>query len=67
MVGDRTQEYRELLEDCLTAFDALPITAESRRVLRKWGITVESYAGNRSHVLAQYMARHLRAKLSLDS
>lgn len=65
MVGDRTQEYRGLLEDCLAAFEAMPVAADSRKLLRKWGITVESYAGNRSHVLSQYMAKHLRDELGL--
>ena len=54
---------RELLQDCADAFDAMPIAAASRKLLKKWGQKTEAYAGNRSHVLARYMAELIREHL----
>ena len=54
---------RELLQDCLEAFDAMPVAAKSRKVLKKFGQEAQPYAGNRSHVLAAYMAAIIRRHL----
>ena len=54
---------RELLQDCLTAFEAIPVAAKSRSVLKKFGRKDEAWAGNRSHVLARYMAETIRDHL----
>lgn len=53
---------RQLLQDCADAFDALPIAANSRKMLKRWNV----FAGNgnrRSHVLARYMAETIRLHL----
>lgn len=57
------QTNREMLELCVEAFDALPVAAKSRKVLKDLGEQVQSYAGNRSHVLAATMARIVRKHL----
>ena len=54
---------RELLKDCLDAFEAIPVAAKSRKVLKKLGRKDEAWAGNRSHVLARYMADTIRIHL----
>lgn len=48
---------KELLTRCQTAFDAIPIAAESRKVLRGIGVKPIAYAGNGSHILAKTMAK----------
>lgn len=62
--GESDMTDRELLEDCLTAFAAIPTAPKSRAVLKKWGITHGAYAGNGSHLLAEYMAKKLREYLN---
>ena len=54
---------RELLEDCLTAFVALPVAPASKRVLKRWGITHKPFAGSGSHLLARYMEKKIREHL----
>jgi hypothetical protein len=61
------QDARELLEDCLAAFEAMPIAAKSRKLLKKWGMTPGAYAGSGSHILAEYMAKKLREHLGSQS
>ena len=58
---------RELLQDCLKAFEAIPVAAKSRKVLKDFGRKDEAWAGNRSHVLARYMAETIRAHLEEDA
>jgi hypothetical protein len=58
---------RELLEECLTAFEAIPVAANSRKVLKKWGKVTAAYSGNRSHVLAGYMAQLIRDHIAPQS
>jgi hypothetical protein len=54
---------RELLEDCLKAFEAIPIAAASRKMLKHLGQQPVAYAGNGSHILARVMADELRHHL----
>jgi hypothetical protein len=54
---------RELLQDCLDAFEAIPVAARARKVLKKFGRKDEAWAGNRSHVLARYMAETIKLHL----
>lgn len=53
---------RELLQDCLKAFKAIPVAAASRKVLK--GRKDEAWTGNCSHVLARYMAETIEAHLA---
>lgn len=55
---------RELLQDCLDAFEAVPVADKSRKVLKKFGQQSGAYAGNRSHLLANYMAKIIREHLA---
>ena len=55
-----------LLFDCLSAFEAIPIASESRKRLKKLGLTPGVYAGNGSHILANEMAKIIRAHLNLS-
>ena len=58
-------EERAMLEICLQAFDAIPTSAASRKMLKKLGKTPGAYAGNGSHILAREMAAKLRDHLGL--
>ena len=53
---------RELLEDCLTAFDAIWTAPGSRRLLKKWGIAMPMSREGRA-LLADYMAKTIREHL----
>jgi hypothetical protein len=55
---------RELLQDCLDAFEAIPVAANARKILKKFEQKTAAYGGNRSHVLARYMAETIRLHLS---
>ncbi len=55
---------RELLVDCAAAFEAMPRADESRKLLKKWDQEPLPYSGNRSHVLARYMAELIRSHLA---
>jgi hypothetical protein len=50
------QETRELLIDLKEAFEAIPIAAKARKVLKKIGQSPGTYAGNGSHILARHYA-----------
>jgi hypothetical protein len=54
---------RELLQDCLEAFDAIPVAAKARKMLKKIGQVPGAYAGNGSHILAAKMAESIRRHL----
>lgn len=58
---------RDMLEQCLLAFAAIPVAAKARRQLKTMGVVAEAYAGNRSHVLATEMVKRLRAHLNLET
>lgn len=47
----------ELLAMCQAAFEAIPVAANARKALKKLGKSDGAYIGNRSHVLADVMAR----------
>jgi hypothetical protein len=51
----------EMLKLCLEAFEAIPIAADARKVLRKLGEPLFSING--SQQLAQHMKRMLKAHL----
>ncbi len=53
----------ELLRLCLEAFEAIPVAAKSRKVIKKIGKTPGAYAGNGSHILAGIMAGIILARL----
>ena len=58
---------QELLAMCQAAFEAIPIAARSRKILKKLDQVPVSYAGNGSHILAAVMAKmideHLKGGL----
>lgn len=58
---------RELLEECLLAFEAIPISAKARKLLKKMDRTPGAYAGNGSHILAHEMVLKLCAHLNRDT
>jgi len=47
----------ELLAICQAAFEAIPIAAASRKMLKKLGEQPGAYAGNGSHILAKTVAK----------
>jgi hypothetical protein len=47
----------ELLAMCQAAFEAIPVAAEARKMLKKLERKPGAYAGNGSHILAAEMAR----------
>lgn len=51
---------RELLEDCLEAFEAITVSKSARKLLKKWGQTPGAYAGDGRHILAVYMANKIK-------
>lgn len=59
-------QQRELLEDCLEAFVAITTAPNSRRLLKKWGMTPGPYAGSGSYILAHYMQKKLREHLAVE-
>jgi hypothetical protein len=61
------EKDRELLENCLKAFDALKVDAAAcRKVLARFGRKVEAYAGSGQYVLARHMADAIREHLGLE-
>ena len=48
---------KELLTICQAAFEAMPIAAKARKILKKLDQVPVSYAGNGSHILAAVMAK----------
>lgn len=57
---------RKLLEECLLAFEAIPVSAKSRKLLKEMGKTPGAYAGNGSHILAHEMVLKLCAHLNRE-
>jgi hypothetical protein len=57
-------DMTDLLRDCLEAFEAIPVAAKSRKVLKKIGQEPVSYAGNGSHILATHYAGVIRRRLA---
>lgn len=47
---------KELLSMCQAAFEAIPVAARARKVLKKLERKPVAYAGNGSHILAAEMA-----------
>jgi hypothetical protein len=58
---------REMLDECLRAFEAIPVSAKARKVLKAMGKTPGAYAGNGSHILAHQMVLRLREHLKGDA
>ena len=56
----------ELLEECLLAFEAIPVSANARKILKKMGKTPGTYAGNGSHILAYEMVLKLCERLNRE-
>lgn len=48
---------KELLAMCQAAFEAMPIAAKARKVLKKLEQKPAAYAGNGSHILASTMSK----------
>ena len=57
------QTDRELLEECLAAFEAIPVANAAKKFLRKRGTPGRIGAGNGSWQLADVMARAIRSHL----
>lgn len=57
----------ELLETCLLAFEAIPTSTASRKMLKKLGKVPGAYAGNGSHILAHQMVLMLCERLNRES
>ncbi len=56
---------RELLVRCREAFEAIPVAANSRKLLVLiQGEDAPAYAGNRSHVLARVMVDRINEQLA---
>jgi hypothetical protein len=53
----------ELLRLCLEAFEAAPIAADSRKLLKRLGVAPTAYAGNGSEILARYMTKLIHQHL----
>ena len=58
---------KELLAMCWAAFEAIPVAAKARKVLKKLEKTPKAYAGDGRHILAKTMAdmidEHLKGGL----
>jgi hypothetical protein len=57
---------RDILKQCLEAFEAIPVAASSRKMLKRLGVEPGAYAGNGSHLLARQMAKEIRRHLGGD-
>lgn len=58
---------RELLLLCIDAFDATPVSAAARKVMKKQlNIVPGAYAGNGSHILAGLMAEKIRSHCNVE-
>jgi hypothetical protein len=62
--GKMMIEAHDLLKQCLEAFEAIPVAANSRKMLRKLGVVPGVYAGNGSHLLAGVMVVEIRKFLA---
>jgi hypothetical protein len=56
---------RELLQQCLAAFEAISTASTSRKLLKLLGNSPVVYAGTGPHLLAAEMSRRLRTHLGL--
>jgi hypothetical protein len=54
---------KELLEQCVAAFEAVPVARHADKVLRKLGFKWDGSATNRSRFLAGSMAKRIRSHL----
>ena len=61
------QTNRELLEECLAAFEAIPAANAAKKFLRRRGTPPRMGAGNGSWQLADVMARAIRSHLQRGS
>lgn len=58
---------RELLMLCIDAFDAIPVSGNARKLMKKQlKIVPGAYAGNGSHILAKLMAEKIRGHCNVE-
>lgn len=58
------EKLRDLLRLSAKAFEAIPVAAKARRMMKEeFGADAPPYSGNRSHVLAKYMAEMISKRL----
>ena len=57
---------RELLRKCLDAFEAIPVAAKARKLLKALDAKPAAYAGNGSHILCSTMAKIIAVHLGDD-
>ena len=54
---------REYLKMCLEAFEAIPVAAKARKMLKVLDRKPGAYAGNGSHILCREMADIIRERI----
>jgi hypothetical protein len=54
---------RDLLLKAAMAFEAIPVAAKARKMLKFLDVTPAAYAGNGSHILASTLAKMIRDHL----
>jgi len=54
---------RDLLRMCIEAFEAIPIAAEARKMLKNLDRRPVSYAGNGSHILCREMIEIIKNRI----
>jgi hypothetical protein len=54
---------RDLLRLCLDAFDAIPVAAKARKMLKNLERVPGAYAGNGSHILCAEMVKIIRERI----
>ena len=54
---------RDLLRMCLEAFEAIPVAAKARKMLKTLDRKPGAYAGNGSHILCREMAEIVRERI----
>lgn len=57
-------ERDDILQDCLSAFAAIPSAKASRRLLKTWGLEPAAWAGDGRTILADYMVKKIRERLT---
>ena len=56
-------ELENLLRLCLDAFEAIPVAAKARKMLKSLERKPAAYAGNGSHILCKEMAKIVRERI----
>jgi hypothetical protein len=56
--------HGRMLDLCLRAFEAVPVSKEARKLLKEMGETPAAYAGDGRHILAELMAKKLLNHIS---